>query len=232
MIRRSKSTLPLLLGAAFVATLLAGCVPASASPTPTRRTAPVTEPSGSATPGAVVAGSASASASALVAASDPLGLPHADKDLEATIPAVVGNVQLAKFSLLLAAYMTSTPTAGENALYSPWLVKFGLTPTQVSIAIATDLRPDGINLIIHAIKVPGAGAAALASSFADVASKAGWPVFSVSIVKGKSITEIVDPAAKAAGSPSAGYVYAYGNVLYTVITDDPNLLLEAMIKLP
>ena len=148
------------------------------------------------------------------------------------MPSVVAHVQLAKFSLQLLAYMNSSPDAGENVLYAPWLVKFGWTTSEVSIAIATDLRPNGLNLVIHAIKVPGADAASLSKGFADVATKAGWPVKSVFIVKEKATLEIIDPAAKAAGSLYAGYVYAKDNVLYTVITDNTDLLLETVIKLP
>jgi len=57
-------------------------------------------------------------------------------------------------------------------------------------------------------------------------------VKSVFIVKEKATLEIIDPAAKAAGSLYAGYVYAKDNVLYTVITDNTDLLLETVIKLP
>jgi hypothetical protein len=232
MIRRSNSILTLLLGAAATAALLAGCAPA-ASPTPSVRATPMTSITGSPEPTVISSAAVSASASASAAlASDPLGLPHANKTLEATLPAIIGNVQMVRFSLQLMAYINSNPGAGENALYAPWLVKFGLTTSEVSIAIATDLRPNGLNFVIHAIEVPGASATALASGFSDVATKAGWPVKTVTIVKDKATLEILDPAAKAAGSLYAGYVYAKGDVLYTVISDDPNLVLEAMIKLP
>jgi hypothetical protein len=232
MIRRSSSILPMLLGAAFAAILLTGCAPATTSPTATRRATPVTTAPGSLAQSASASAAASASASASAAASDPLGLPHFDKALEATMPAFIGNVQMAKFSLQLLAYMSSNPGAGENSLYTPWLVKFGRTPSEVPIAIATDLRPNGLNFVIHAIRVQGYTATALASGFADVAAKAGWPVKSISIVKEKATLEIIDPAARAAGSLYAGYVYAKDDVLYTVISDDPTLILEALIKLP
>jgi len=60
------------------------------------------------------------------------------------------------------------------------------------MAIAADLRTNGINMVIHAIRVPGASAAALSSGFADVATKAGWPVKSITIVKDKATLEIID----------------------------------------
>ncbi len=43
---------------------------------------------------------------------------------------------------------------------------------------------------------------------------------------------MIDPAAAASGGLSVGYVFAKDSVLYTVITDDSSLLLEALIKLP
>jgi hypothetical protein len=49
---------------------------------------------------------------------------------------------------------------------------------------------------------------------------------------GKTVLEIIDPVAKAAGGLSAGYVYARGDVLYTIITDSPSLLLETLIHMP
>ncbi|HEX7490985.1 MAG TPA: hypothetical protein VF337_04720 [Candidatus Limnocylindrales bacterium] len=229
MIRRFNRALPKVLAVAFVAVLLAGCA------VPKKSTPGVVGPAETVTPIPLYTGRTlppSASISPNPSASDPLGLPHADLNLESSLPTIVGGVTLTKFSLSLSAYIASTTGAGENALYGPWLVKFGSTPSQVVIAVASDLRQDGINMIIHAIHVPGATASALSSGFADVATKAGWPVRSVTVVKDKATLEVVDPAAKAAGTLSAGYVYSKGDVLYTVITDNPSLLVEAIVNLP
>jgi hypothetical protein len=230
MSHRSKSNLPTLLAAAFAAVLLAGCAVPKQSSTPGQ-----VGPGNTVTPIPLYTGRTLApetSISPNPSASDPLGLPHADLNLEATLPSVVGGVTLEKFSLALSAYIASTPGAGENTLYGPWLVKFNVTTTQVVMAVASDLRENGLNIIIHAIRVPGAKAADLSAGFADVATKAGWPVKSVTITNDKATLEIIDPAAKAAGSLSAGYVYAANDVLYTVITDDTALLLEALVNLP
>jgi hypothetical protein len=229
MIRRSNRALTSLLAAACVAVLLAGCA------VPKKSTPGVVGPGGTTTPIPLYEGpteSPATSISPSPSASDPLGLPHADLALEASLPSVIGGVTLEKFSLSLSAYIASTPGAGENSLYGPWLVKFNKTPTQVVMAVASDLRQNGINMTIHAIEVPGATAATLSADFADVATKAGWPVKSVTVDRDKATLEIIDPAAKAAGNLSAGYVYSKGDVLYTVITDDPSLLLEALVNLP
>ncbi len=105
------------------------------------------------------------------------------------------------------------------------------------MAVAADLRPENsLQLVVHAIRVPGVDAATLSSSFSEVASRAGWPVTPHSNYgsTGKTVIEIIAPAAKAAGEIYAGYVYAKGDVLYTIIvgTGQDQLLLEALIKLP
>ena len=240
MIRRSSATLTLLLGATSIAAILAGCETAATSLGATQH--PVTALS----PSLVTSGPAAASpnASGSVApgsptaiASDPLGLPHLDRALEALLPDTIGGVELERFSLTLQAYMASTAGAGENVLYTPWLVKLGRTPADAIMAVAADLRPENsLHLVVHAIRVPGVDAATLSSSFSEIASKAGWPVTPHSNYgsTGKTVIEIIDPAAKAAGQMAAGYVYAKGDVLYTVVvgTGQDQLLLEALIKLP
>jgi hypothetical protein len=109
-------------------------------------------------------------------------------------------------------------------------LKFGKTPADVNIAVAADLTQQE-NFIVHAIKVPGVADATLSSSFADVARASGWPIATKTIAA-KTVLEMIDPAALASGGLSAGYVYAKSGVLYTVITDNSSLLLEALIKLP
>ncbi len=76
--------------------------------------------------------------------------------------------------MALSAYIAST-SGGDDALYAPWLVKFGKIPDDVTMAVAVDLTGQE-NFIVHAIEVPGVADATLSSSFADVARKAGWPV--------------------------------------------------------
>ena len=139
-----------------------------------------------------------------------------------------GGVCLEKFSLTLSAYMSST-TGGDRTLYTPWLVKFGKTADDVNMAVASDLSQT-VNFTAHAIEVPGVAAATLSSSFADVARAASWAVNTKSIA-GVQVLEIIDPKSASAGGVSAGYVYAKGDVLFTIIADTDSLVTEAMIKL-
>lgn len=219
-----------------VAALAAGCGGASATASLTHPPkAPVTASPSSgitASPSAAASGSPSASVGASASPSSgdrvTIGLPHVDAALEDLLPSIIGGVDLVRFSEPLASYSASS-AGGDKRLYPPWLVKFGKTPDDVNIAIATDLT----HFVVHAIKVPGVDDATLTSSFADVARTAGWPVSAKSIGP-RSVLEIVDPTGQAAGllGDGYGYVYAKGGVLFVVITDDPSLLLEALIKLP
>ena len=243
MIRRSKATLSALLGLALAAVVLAGCGAASTTTTATRsvgaassRVTPQPGGAASASASAAAPGSSASTPSAAgspSASSDPLNLPHVDVALEDLLPSRIGGVDLFKLSMTLQAYITSTPGAGEDQLYLPWLVKFGKTPADVDIAVATDLT-DQENFIAHAIRVPGATPDTLLSGFGDVATQAGWPTKSHTNwgSTGKTGLEVIDPAARAAGGLFDSFVYAKGEVLFEVITDDQSLLLEALIKLP
>jgi hypothetical protein len=242
MISRSRTVIPALLGAAMTVVLVSGCGSAGATPTAAPTAAPTATPEPSTAASATVAPSASVAPSGSVASSgsvapsgsadicnSDLGLPHISASLEDLLPSTAGGVCIEKFSLVLSAYMAST-SGGDKTLYTPWLVKFGKTSDDVNLAIASDLSQT-VNFTEHAIEVPGVAAATLSSSFADVARAASWQVSTKSIA-GKQVLEIIDPTSASAGGVSAGYVYAHGDVLYTIITDDPSLLTEAVIKLP
>jgi hypothetical protein len=219
------------MGAAMTAVIVAGCGSATASPSRTAVATPQASVAASAaSPSAQP--SSSASESPLASPSDALHLPHVDAALEDLLPSTSGGIQLEKFSLTLSGYIAST-SGGDDPLYAPWLVGFGKTPDDVNMAVATDLTQQ-VNFIVHAIKVPGIDAAALSSSFAAVAKNAGWPVSSHANwgLTGKTILEITDPKTSVCGGLCAGYVYAKDDVLYTVITDDTQLLLAALIQLP
>ena len=49
---------------------------------------------------------------------------------------------------------------------------------------------------------------------------------------GKTLLEITDPDTNTCGGLCAGFVYTKGDVLFTIITDDTELLLAALIELP
>jgi hypothetical protein len=243
MIRRFSATISSVLGIAITALLVAACGGAAGTATPAPSAAPaaspsaVVGPSAGLSPSTAPSGSVGPSGSANPSGSAPasgasgtdIGLPHVEARLEDLLPSTIGGVTLEKFSLTLSAYIAST-TGGDKALYAPWLVKFGKTPDDVNMAVAADLTGQE-NFILHAIDVPGVDDATLSSSFGDVAHKAGWTVNSKTVAD-KSVLEMIDPAAAASGGLSVGYVWAKDGVLYTIITDDSSLLLEALIRTP
>ncbi len=200
----------------------------SASGKPAASGSPALPSGGSGSPASSAsAGSPSPAASASDCLSG-LTLTHVDQALEDKLPCRLGGISLERFSVSLAGYIASS-TGGERDLYPPWLVQFGLTPSDVNIAIVADLTQQE-NVVIHAINVPKGTDAELVNAFSDQARKAGWPVNSRTVA-GRAVMGIQDPAAKAAGSLSIGYILASQHVFYTIITDDPNLLVEALIKL-
>jgi hypothetical protein len=163
------------------------------------------------------------------------GLPHSDAQLEALLPGTIGGIDLEKLSMPLSTYMASeTCTAatpcGDKALYTPWLVGFGKTPDDATLAAATDLTKTE-NVIIQAFKVPGTDGTKLSSAFVAEAQKAGWPV-SPKKAGDRYVQELIDPARQNLDLLSIGWVYAKNDVMYIIITDDPALRLEALIKLP
>jgi len=228
MIRRSSAMLPALLGAAVLATLLAGCGAAKTTgpaPSAGSHATPSATPAASASPSQSAAPSASPSASATPEPTLPLA--HADATLEDKLPSSIGGVALIKTSLVLSGYATTSPISGDKTLYAPWLVKFGKTTADVDIAFAVSVS-DQVTFQARAIQVPGVSASRLSAGFADAARKAGWTVVShANYLPGKSILEMTDPATSA-----VGIVYSSGDVMYEIITDDQGLVNEALILLP
>jgi hypothetical protein len=241
MSRRPSQLAALLLPVVAAAVLVAGCG-SSASPTAQpdlESAAPSTagSPSSAGSDSTVPSGSPAVSgsgpaASAVASPTDNLGLQHVDTALEGKLPNIIGNVQLEKMSLPLSTYIASSQ-GGDKALYTPWLVGFGKTPDEVNVAIATDLTQTE-NFFEQAIEVPGATAAVLSSSFSAEARARNWPVSTLLESSGlpKTVLQITDPEVNAAGGLGTAYVYASGDVLYIVVTDDASLLVEALIKLP
>jgi hypothetical protein len=242
MIRRRTVTIRTALGAALTAAALAACGQAIVTNSPTPA-APASHASATAS-----AATASASASAVTSAVAPsgsvtpeptqdlsAGLPHLDAKLEDLLPSEIGGIPLEKLSLPLSAYMASETCTAANpcsdkALYTPWLVAFGKTPDDATLAVASDLTGRE-NVIVQAFKVPGVDGTKLAAGFKTTAQSAGWPTAARSIV-GKTVVEIIDEARVNLDLISIAYVYAKGDVMYLVATDDRALLLEVLILLP
>ena len=228
MIRRPDSHASALIGIGLAAVLATGCGSATmtASPTVTQTVLPQT--TATATSASSPSASGSTSPSVCPSPNQDLGLGHVNAALEDKLPGVIGGICLEKFSLPLSTYMAS-PIGGDKVLYTPWLVKFGKSPDQIDLAEANDLTQTE-NFFVQAIQVPGVEAAVLTGELANVARKEKWPVTPKSIAA-TSVLEIVDPATDAAGGRGTAYVYAKGDIMYVIVTDNESLLIEALINL-
>jgi hypothetical protein len=231
MIRLSSRTALALFGILLAGALVAGCGSGKASPAPASAAAsPVSSP-------AAATSSASASLPATPAASDTpqptIPLPHVNAALEDQLPTTIQSVPMIKLSFILSAFIASPPSGGDKSLYAAWLVKFGKTPADVDIAISYS-GSDQMDFNARAIAVPGASATDLAADFSQVAQSAGWSVKSYPnlMLTGKTVLEMIDPAATAGPTGGAGYVYARNGVLYEIITNDQSLLQDALIQMP
>jgi hypothetical protein len=152
-----------------------------------------------------------------------------DAALEDQLPSVISGVTLTKFSYPVSTYLASV-TGGDSILYAPWFVKFGKTPDEVDVAFAVDdLPPVHVNL--RAIQVPGADAIALIAGLSEVATKAGWPVKSVTSLP-KPVLQITDPTVDASQTANKAFVYAKGDIVFFVISDDLTVVIEALAALP
>jgi len=242
MIRRSRATLRTLLGAALATTLVAACGNATATATPpsARTAAPSASAVKSAGPSASSSASLLGSASMAAPSEEPsldisAGLAHYDAKFETLLPGVIGGIPLSKTSMPLSTFMASeicdaSNPCADKALYTPWLVGFGKTPDDATFAAATDWTKTE-KILIQAFKVPGIDGTKLSSAFVAEAQKAGWPV-SPKKVGDRYVQELIDPARQNLDLLSIGWVYAKNDVMYIIITDDPALRLEALIKLP
>jgi hypothetical protein len=232
MIGRPRPLFSSLLGVGLALASLAACAGNTPSPSAAHSPAVTAAPTASGSPGgsAAASGSVSPSASAsqlLPSPTEDLHLPHVSAALEDKLPNVIGGTTLEKFSMTLAAYMASY-AGGDKPLYTPWLVKFGKTPDDVNLAAALDLTQTE-SFHVQAIEVPGQTPAALVAGFANSARALGWPVTNRTI-GGTAITQIVDSATAASGLGIA-YVLAREDVIYIIVTDSPDLLVEALAKI-
>jgi hypothetical protein len=246
MVCSSNAMIRALLGAGLAAAFVAGCGGATATATPVsgRTTAPSASVGTSA--GASTGASGSPSASPLSSASlaapteEPsldisAGLAHLDAKFETLLPGIVGGIPLSKTSMPLSTFMASevcdaTNPCADKALYTPWIAGFGKTPDDATFAAATDLTKTE-KILVQAFKLPGVDGAKLIAAFTAEAKSAGWAV-SPKTIAAKSVQEMIDPARQSLDLLSVGYAYAKDDVMYIVSTDDPALLVEALIKLP
>lgn len=229
---RTHSPTPLAASIGLIALvgLLAACAgtfgpPAFPAPT-TSPSVPATAPSASA-PGAPSSGA--------VASDSPSDSPepsvdaHGVPDLEALLPAKVGNVVLERLSLSGHDFY-STGTAETQGRLDDMLSKLGKTVSDLTVADAGD--PTGIAVLeVGAFRVAGADSAQLLSEWvaSNQAASPGRIQVSNVTVDGRALTKLLDT-----GRPVGGTIHAFvkGDVIFLVDADDPTLLSSALAQLP
>jgi len=229
MIRRFGPLNKALLGVGLVTMLAAGCGGTTPTATPAQPAshAPTISAGPSGTAGAS-AGHSSPSVSPSPGQTYPLA--HVDAALEDQLPSIIGGITLTKWSMPVSSYIASV-TGGDTVLYAAWLVKFGMTPDEVDMALAVDLSGKEV-ANLRAIQVPGADAATLISGLADVATKAGWTNKTVTSLPKTPVHQIVDPTVDATKIANTAFVYAKGDIVFFVISDDLSVVIQALAALP
>jgi hypothetical protein len=228
MIRRFGPLNKALLGVGLVTMLAAGC--GGTTPTPTSPQPSSNAPTISAHPSATTEASASQNAPTTGPCPAQAYLAHVDAALEDQLPSVIGGVCLTKWSMPVSSYMASV-TGGDTVLYPAWLVKFGMTPDEVDMALAVDLGGHEV-ANLRAIQVPGVDAATLISGLSDVARKAGWANKMMTGLTKSPVLRIEDPTVDPTKTANTAFVYAKGDIVFFVISDDQLVVIQALAALP
>jgi hypothetical protein len=202
---------------------------------------------------AVACGSAavspSASASSRALASAPASLPppesqlppsasdtpepsvnrHGVPDLEALLPASVGNVQLERLSLTGPDfYALGTPdTQGQ---LDAMLKALGKTTADLSVGDAGD--PTGRAILeIGVFRVAGAESSKLLAQWlaSNEASSPGRISVTNETIDGRALTKLVDATRDVGGTTRA---FVKGDTIFLVKADDPAFVSDALAQLP
>ena len=228
---RSHSPTPLIavVGLIVLIGLLAACAgtfgpPAFATPS-MASSAPTAAPSASLSAGASSGGPSFGPSDGTQPSVDS----HAVPELEALLPAKVGDVALTRLSLAGRDFY-STGTDETRARLDDMLAKLGKTVSDLSVADAGD--PTGIAVLeVGAFRIAGADSTRLLAEW--VASNQGTSPGRVQVsnvtLDGRALTRLVDT-----GRPVGGTINAFvkGDIIFLVDADDPALLSKALAQLP
>jgi hypothetical protein len=204
--------------AQLAAPTAAATTSAPASPTPVDSAAPT----GSPLPG----GSSPAAASE---SPEPSVDSHAAPELEALLPAKVGDVQLERLSLSGADFYATGLPETQSRL-DAMLTALGKTVADLSVADAGD--PFGRTVLeIGAFRVAGAKPAQLLSEWvsSNQASNPGNIAVSNETVDGRRLTKLVD---RSLDVRATTWVYVKGDTIFLIGADDPALVSAALAQLP
>ncbi len=207
-----------------LAGLLAGCS-ATTTPPPSAvqstRAATSSEAPSASLPGAASSGPSDRP--------EPSVDSHGVPELEALLPAKVGDIPLERVSLTGSDFY-STGTAQTRSRLDELLARLGKSVSDLSVADAGDPRRLAV-IEVGAFRVAGAGSTQLLSEWVasnQAVSPSRIKVSNVTI-DGRSLTKLVD-----SGRPVGGtiHVFVKDDIVFLVDADDPVLLKSALAQLP
>jgi hypothetical protein len=148
---------------------------------------------------------------------------HADRALEALLPAKLGGV------VLVVESQAGIDLATGGAAFDAFLS--GLGKTRADFTVASAYAQGGLRAAAGAWRVKGADTSTLLPAFqTTVQTSSTTPLVAAEeTIAGKQVTRIGDPGQMARGPL---YVFARGDTLFFVQTPDPVLAAEALEKLP
>jgi hypothetical protein len=214
----SRLTIP---GMLLVACVLAADTGADASPIAIPAASP--EPRATAAPAAAATSPAPVSAMRPMAAAAVARSRHADPELEALLPTVLGGVALTIES------QAGTDLATESAAFDAFLA--GLGRSRADFSLASAYSQGGLEAAVGAWRVRGADPALLLPGFRTAVQASSTTPLTVveETVAGRAVTRIGDPGQLTQGPL---YVFVRGDALWFVQTTERALAAEAMRKLP
>ena len=225
--RPARLTLRAAGGAAvliIVSILVVACGGAAVSPTPSASASP--QPSA---PASVAPSSASVPPSSAPENPEPSVGRHGVPELEALLPASVGNVQLERVSLTGPDFY-ALGTADTQGQLNALLAALGKTTADLSVADAGD--PTGRAILeIGAFRVAGASSTKLLSEWvaSNQASNPGHISVTSETIDGRTLTKLVDATRDVGGTTRA---FVKGDTIFLVAADDPALVSAALAQLP
>ena len=142
-------------------------------------------------------------------------LPSEDKALEDQLPDEVAGVQLNKSSLA-GASLAGTPDSNVSKVLS----QLGKTPADISAAFGASTV-----VSVGAYRLKGVDASILLAAFVQVLTGDATPTITDASIGGKAVKKVVT-------DNQTIYVYAKGDVLFTVGLGTDAAIAEAISKLP
>ena len=208
--------------AALIALVILGACAETAAPTETEAATPT--PTEEPTPEPTV------EAEATEGALPSIDLPNSDAELEALLPATIGDIEVQTFSMRGNEFMAS---GEDNQEFIAFLERMGAEPDDVSVAFGFGFNaedPTGAGAAIFAFRVVGASTdqllGELESSLEAEQTASNWTETNIAgkdVLVGESLDE---------SQPGAVYLYGVNDIVFFLSTADEAAAEDALNELP